>query len=51
MNTIATTHVVSISEFSRGNAARIFKDLQDKETITVLKNNKPIAVLSLAKKE
>lgn len=40
---------VSISEFSRGNTARIFKELGNYKEIIVLKNNKPVGVLSVPK--
>lgn len=47
MDSVAKNGYVSISEFSRGNTARIFKALSDKKEITVLKNNQPIGILIL----
>lgn len=45
MNHITTNACVSISEFSRGNTAKIFRELEKYERITVLKNNRPIGIL------
>lgn len=39
------TKYVSVSEFSRGNTARIFRSLENCAEIIILKNNKPIGVL------
>ena len=47
MNTISTNGYVSISEFSRGNTSRIFRELEHYTKITVLKNNKPVGILTL----
>lgn len=45
MESTLKTKYVSISEFSRGNTARIFKDLSSYHEIIVLKNNKPVGIL------
>lgn len=47
MPTVTTNGCVSISEFSRGNTARIFDELKSEKRIVVLKNNKPIGILIL----
>ena len=47
MNTISTNGYVSISEFSRGNTSRIFRELEQYKKLTVLKNNKPVGILTL----
>lgn len=47
MPSVTTNGYVSVSEFSRGNTARIFKELKSEKEIIVLKNNKPIGILVL----
>lgn len=37
---------VSISEFNRGQASRIFRELERDKEIVVMRNNKPIALLT-----
>lgn len=49
MDSTATKYV-SISEFSRGNTAKIFKELENYKEIIILKNNKPVGVLSMPEK-
>lgn len=47
MNQVTRNGYVSVSEFSRGNTARIFRELQEEKEIIVLKNNQPIGILKL----
>lgn len=37
--------IVPITEFNRGQASRIFRELEKDEEIVVMRNNKPIAVI------
>lgn len=37
--------LVSISQFNKGHASRIFDRLKDKKQMVVLKNNEPAAIL------
>jgi PHD/YefM family antitoxin component YafN of YafNO toxin-antitoxin module len=41
----ALTSLVSITQFNKGQAAKIFERLKDERQIIVLKNNKPAAIL------
>lgn len=47
MKSVVNNGFVSISEFSRGNTARIFNALESEKEIVVLKNNRPIGILIL----
>jgi PHD/YefM family antitoxin component YafN of YafNO toxin-antitoxin module len=47
---MATTHqviqnIVSISDFSHGQASRIFGRIANEVPVTVLKNNRPVAMI------
>ncbi len=37
--------LVSVSQFSKGHAIKVFERLQEEPRLIVLKNNKPVAVL------
>lgn len=47
MSQVTTNGYVAVSEFSRGNTARIFNELKLEKKIIVLKNNQPIGILLL----
>lgn len=51
MKSIIKNGYVSVSEFSRGNTARIFNALTTEKEIIVMKNNHPIGILTLPEEQ
>ena len=43
---IKGTRLVSITDFNKGKASKIFRELKNDEKVIVMKNNRPIAVIS-----
>lgn len=44
--TLEDLYIVTATDFNKGKASKIFRELQEKKKIVVMKNNKPIAVIT-----